>query len=99
MEGKSFAENTKTAVENNTSQNALERYVEDEENESHVTQNEAKLKKYFALQELIELHNVPQETVDLWLQKAQVESIDKLPEEKIDACIDYIDKKFNSKNI
>lgn len=99
MEGKSFAENTKTVVENNTSQNALERYVEDEESESHVTQNEAKLKKYFALQELIELHNVSQETVDLWLQKAQVESIDALSKEKIEACIDYIDKKFNSENM
>lgn len=99
MEGKSFAENTKTVVENNASQNALERYIEDEENESHVTQNEAKLKKYFDLHELIQLHNVPQETVDLWLQKAQVESIDELPGEKIDACIDYIDKKFNSENM
>lgn len=94
MEGKSFAENTKTVVENNTSQNALERYVEDEANESHVTQNEAKLKKYFALQELIESNNIPQETVDSWLQKAQVESIDELPEGLIDKCIDYIEKKF-----
>lgn len=94
MEGKSFAENTKTVVENNTSQNALERYIEDEKTEYDVTQDKVILNKYFALQELIELHNVPQETVDLWLQKAQVESIDKLPEEKIDACIDYIEKKF-----
>lgn len=94
MEGKSFAENTKTVVENNTSQNALERYIEDEKTEYDVTQDKVILNKYFALQELIELHNVPQKTVDLWLQKAQVESIDKLPEEKIDACIDYIEKKF-----
>jgi len=94
MEGKSFAENTKTVVENNTSQNALERYIEDEKTEYDVTQDKVILNKYFALQELIELHNVTQETVDLWLQKAQVESIDKLPEEKIDACIDYIEKKF-----
>jgi len=94
MEGKSFAENTKTVVENNTSQNALERYIEDEKTEYDVTQDKVILNKYFALQELIELHNVSQETVDLWLQKAQVESIDKLPEEKIDACIDYIEKKF-----
>jgi len=99
MEGKSFAENTKTVVENNTSQNALERYIEDEKTEYDVTQDKVILNKYFALQELIELHNVPQKTVDLWLQKAQVESIDKLPEEKIDACIDYIDKKFNSENM
>jgi hypothetical protein len=42
---------------------------------------------------------VPKETVDLWLQKAQVESIDALSKEKIDACIDYIDKKFNSENM
>ena len=94
MEGKSFAENTKTVVENNTSQNALERYIEDEKTEYDVTQDKVILNKYFALQELVELHNIPQETVDLWLQKAQVESIDKLPEEKIDACIDYIEKKF-----
>jgi phage recombination protein Bet len=92
MEGKSFAENTKTVVENNTSQNALERYIEDEANESHVTQNEAKLKKYFALQELIESNNIPQETVDKWLQKAQVGSIDELPEMVIDKCIDHITK-------
>jgi phage recombination protein Bet len=94
MEGKSFAENTKTVVENNASQNALERYIEDEKTEYDVTQDKVILNKYFALQELVELHNIPQETVDLWLQKAQVESIDKLPEEKIDACIDYIEKKF-----
>lgn len=99
MEGKSFAENTKTVVENNTSQNALERYIEDEKTEYDVTQDKVILNKYFALQELIELHNVPQETVDLWLQKAQVKSLDELPEEKIDACIDYIDKKFNSENM
>jgi len=99
MEGKSFAENTKTVVENNTSQNALERYIEDEKTEYDVTQDKVILNKYFALQELIELHNVPQKTVDLWLQKAQVESINELPEEKIDACIDYIDKKFNSENM
>ena len=94
MEGKSFTENTKTVVENNTSQNSLERYLENEETKVEVIQDEAVLKKYFALQELIELHNVPQETVDLWLQKAQVESIDELPEEKIEACIDYINKKI-----
>ena len=94
MEGKSFAENTKTVVENNTSQNALERYIEVDKSVCGVAQDKVILNKYFALQELIELHNVPQETVDLWLQKAQVESIDKLPEEKIDACIDYIEKKF-----
>lgn len=98
MEGKSFTENTKTVVENNTSQNSLERYLENGETKVEVIQDEAVLKKYFALQELIELHNVPQETVDLWLQKAQVESIDELPEEKIEACIDYINKKFNSGN-
>lgn len=94
MEGKSFAENTKTVVENNTSQNALERYIEDEKTEYDVTQDKVILNKYFALQELIELHNIPQETVDLWLQKAQVESIDELPEKIIDACIDYINKKL-----
>lgn len=94
MEGKSFTENTKTVAENNTSQNSLERYLENEETKVEVIQDEAVLKKYFALQELIELHNVPQETVDLWLQKAQVESIDELPEEKIEACIDYINKKW-----
>lgn len=98
MEGKSFTENTKTVAENNTSQNSLERYLENEETKVEVIQDEAVLKKYFALQELIELHNVPQETVDLWLQKAQVESIDELPAEKIEACIDYINKKFNSGN-
>ena len=98
MEGKSFTENTKTVAENNTSQNSLERYLENEETKVEVIQDEAVLKKYFALQELIELHNVPQETVDLWLQKAQVESIDELPAEKIEACIDYINRKFNSGN-
>lgn len=94
MEGKSFAENTKTVVENNTSQNALERYIEDEKTEYDVTQNEADLNKCFTLQQLIEAQNVSQETVDLWLQKAQVESIDELPEALIDKCIDYINKKL-----
>jgi phage recombination protein Bet len=94
MEGKSFAENTKTVVENNTSQNALERYIEDEKTEYDVTQNEADLNKCFTLQQLIEAQNVSQETVDLWLQKAQVESIDELPEALIDKCIDHINKKL-----
>lgn len=98
MEGKSFTENAKTVVENNASQNSLERYLENDETEVEVIQDEVVLKKYFALQKLIELNNVPQETVDLWLQKAQVESIDELSKEKIEACIDYINKKFNSKN-
>jgi phage recombination protein Bet len=94
MEGKSFAENTKTVVENNTSQNALERYIEDEKTKYDVTQNEADLNKCFTLQQLIEAQNVSQETVDLWLQKAQVESIDELPEALIDKCIDHINKKL-----
>jgi len=51
------------------------------------------------LESLIALYQVPKETVDLWLQKAQVESIDALSKEKIEACIDYIDKKFNSENM
>ena len=81
--------------------NSLDSYLDEEkvkDIEVEVIQDEAVLKKYFALQELIELHNVPQETVDLWLQKAQVESIDELPEEKIEACIDYVKNKKHLKN-
>jgi phage recombination protein Bet len=98
MEGKSFAENTKTVVENNTSQNSLERYLENEETKVEVIQDEAVLKKYFALQELIELHNVPQETVDLWLKKAQVDDISQMKEKHIDACIDYVENKKHLEN-
>ena len=50
-------------------------------------------KKVSNLDNLIELHQVPKEIVDTWLKKAQVDTIEDLPEEKIEACIDYIKKK------
>ena len=46
--------------------------------------------KVDTLDHLIELHQVPQKTVDLWLQKAQVNDIIEMKEEYIDACIDYV---------
>lgn len=50
------------------------------------------------LDNLIELYKVPQETVGKWLKKAQVGRIKDLPEEKLDACIDLINKKVESEN-
>ena len=50
------------------------------------------------LDNLIELYKVPQETVGKWLKKPQVGRIKDLPEEKLDACIDLINKKVESEN-
>lgn len=46
------------------------------------------------LDSLIELHKVPKQIINSWLEKAQVNKINDLPEEKLSACIDYIEKKL-----
>ena len=46
------------------------------------------------LDNLIELHKVPKQIINSWLEKAQVDKINDLPEEKLSACIDYIEKKL-----
>jgi phage recombination protein Bet len=101
MEGKSFTENTKTVLEQGKSQNSVDDYLGDDEEMAleaiEVKENkpvvERTAKKVSNLDNLIELHQVPQEIVDTWLKKAQVDTIEDLPEEKIEACIDYIKKK------
>ena len=54
--------------------------------------------KVSKLDDLLELYQVSEETVDKWLKKAQVDTIEDLPEEKLDACIDLINKKVESEN-
>ena len=101
MEGKSFTESTKTLLEQGKSQNSVDDYLGDDEEMAleaiEVKENkpvvERTAKKVSNLDNLIELHQVPQEIVDTWLKKAQVDTIEDLPEEKIEACIDYIKKK------
>ena len=101
MEGKSFIESTKTVLEQGKSQNSVDDYLGDNEEMAleaiEVKENkpvvERTAKKVSNLDNLIELHQVPKEIVDTWLKKAQVDTIEDLPEEKIEACIDYIKKK------
>ena len=101
MEGKSFIESTKTVLGQGKSQNSVDDYLGDDEEMAleaiEVKENkplvERTAEKVSNLDNLIELHQVPQEIVDTWLKKAQVDTIEDLPEEKIEACIDYIKKK------
>lgn len=101
MEGKSFTENTKRVLEQVKCQNSVDDYLEDEEEDKleaiEVKEDQLVLENFAEkvknLDNLIELHQVPQEIVYTWLKKAQVNTIEDLPEEKIDACIDYIKKK------
>lgn len=101
MEGKSFIESTKTVLEQGKSQNSVDDYLGDDEEmvleAIEIKENkpvvERTAKKVSNLDNLIELHQVPKEIVDTWLKKAQVDTIEDLPEEKIEACIDYIRKK------
>lgn len=55
-------------------------------------------KKATLLSEMIEHHQVPQEVVDSWIKKAQVEDISQMKEEYIDACIDYVENKKHLEN-
>lgn len=101
MEGKSFIESTKTVLEQGKSQNSVDDYLGDNEERAleaiEIKENKPVVgrnaKKVSNLDNLIELHQVPQEIVDTWLKKAQVDTIEGLPEEKMEACIDYIKKK------
>ncbi len=54
--------------------------------------------KVTLLSEMIEHHQVPQETVDLWLKKARVDDISQMKEKHIDACIDYVENKKHLEN-
>jgi phage recombination protein Bet len=47
------------------------------------------------LLELIKLHNVSSEIINKWCNKANVESIADLGEERQLACIEYINKQYN----
>ena len=83
MEGKSFTESTKTLLEQGKSQNSVDDYLGDDEEVAleaiEVKENkpvvERTAKKVSNLDNLIELHQVPQEIVDTWLKKAQVDTI------------------------
>ena len=45
------------------------------------------------LKRLIEVHKSPQETINKWLIKAQATVFEEMETSKIQACIDYLDKK------
>jgi hypothetical protein len=47
------------------------------------------------LLELIKLHNVSSDIINKWCNKAGVESIADLSEERQQACIEYINKQYN----
>lgn len=48
------------------------------------------------LLQLIEKHHISEEIVDRWCDKAGVETIEELDEDKIQSCIDYISGKGNN---
>lgn len=106
MEGKSFTENTKTVLEQAKYQNSVDDYLGDEEEDKleviEVKEDNAAIENFAEkvrnLDNLIELHQVPQEIVDKWLQKAQAQTIADLSEEKLDACIALINKKTLPEN-
>ena len=50
------------------------------------------------LQNLIESHDIPQEQIDKWCKKAGVTTIEELPEDKKQLCIDYILKNAQSEH-
>lgn len=68
----------------------VEKYLEVKQ-ESSIPPKEIQLK---TLKGLIEEHNVRQEVVNAWLEKAQVKSLDDLPHDKINKCIQHV-KTFN----
>ncbi len=43
---------------------------------------------------MVEEYHVPQELVSKWCQKANVESLEELDEDKIQNCIEYINKQY-----
>ena len=47
---------------------------------------------------LIPAHNIPQETVDKWCERASVNSIDELNIEHIEKCINFIEEKYGREN-
>ena len=106
MEGKSFAESTKTVLEQAKCQNSVDDYLGDEEEGKleaiEVKEDNAAIENFAEkvknLDNLIELHQVPQEIVDKWLQKAQAQTIADLSEEKLEACIALINKKVLPEN-
>jgi phage recombination protein Bet len=105
MEGKSFTENTKTVLEQDKNQYSVDNYLEKEEvtvKTLEAAQDIADApnftEKVTLLSEMIEHQQVPQETVDLWLKKAQVDDISQMKEKHIDACIDYVENKKHLEN-
>ena len=97
MEGKSFTENTKTVLEQGKNQHSVDDYLGDEEVAENAIQDNL-AEKVSSLDNLIELHQVPKEIIDLWLKKAQVDDISHMKEEYIDACIDYVENKKHLEN-
>ena len=97
MEGKSFTENTKTVLEQGKNQHSVDDYLGDEEVAVNAIQDNF-AEKVSSLDNLIELHQVPKEIIDLWLKKAQVDDISQMKEEYIDACIDYVENKKHLEN-
>lgn len=75
--------------------NTLDQYLDEDESEAIevLTEN---MSKAVELEKLIELNQVPQETVAMWLEKAQVEKISELSEEKVKACIEFVREKTQS---
>ena len=75
-----------------------EKKVKDIEVEKNIIDDTAFIEKVNNLDSLIELHQVPQEIVDTWLKKAQVDDFIGMKEEYIDACIDYVENKKHLEN-
>lgn len=48
------------------------------------------------LKRLIELLNVPAETVEKWLSKAQSEKFEEMPKASIEKCLEYLKNKVNN---
>ena len=46
------------------------------------------------LAELVLTHNIPAETVEKWCQKAGVSTLEELEEDKVQSCIEYINKQY-----
>ena len=101
MEGKSFTENTKTVLEHDKSLNSVDDYLGDEEEVIEVKENknisESFTEKLSNLDNLIELHQVPQKIVDAWLKKAQAQTLADLSEEQIQSCIDFMHRNAHVK--
>lgn len=83
-----------------SSGNSIDSFLNDDEEkpESLEVREAINISENFAekvnnLNNLIELHKVPQETVDKWLKKAQVDHFCYMKEEHLDACIGSIEKK------